>query len=69
MIFRKQIEPYCIYCKHGSAVNDETVACIKLGMVSASYSCRHFTYAPLKRKPPRPAQLDTGQLEEKDFQL
>ncbi len=56
--FRKNIEPRCAYCAHGSAINDFEVACEKKGIVDSAGHCRRFTYDPLRRVPPRPAVLD-----------
>ena len=40
--FRKDIEPRCAYCAHGSAVNEREVACSRRGVVDSSDHCRHF---------------------------
>ena len=42
--FRKDIEPRCAYCAHGSAVNECEVACSRRGVVDGSDHCRHFRY-------------------------
>ena len=34
--FRKDIEPRCAYCAHGSAVNEREVACSRRGVVDGS---------------------------------
>ena len=44
--FRKDIEPRCAYCAHGSTISDREV-------VDSADSCRHFRYDPLRRVPPR----------------
>ena len=69
MLFRKDIEPRCAYCKKGNALSDREVICVKRGIVAAEDSCRAFRYDPLKRVPPRPAALDTKRLSEEDFSL
>lgn len=69
MLFRKDIEPCCIYCKKGSPISDTEVACLKRGIVPAEGHCRAFRYDPLKRVPPRPAAIDTKKLKEEDFSL
>ena len=51
--FRKDIEPRCAYCAHGSAVNEREVACSRRGVVDGSDHCRHFRYAACRRGPPR----------------
>lgn len=51
--FRKDIEPRCAYCAHGSTISDREVACSRRGVVDSADSCRHFRYDPLRRVPPR----------------
>ena len=69
MLFRKDIDPRCAYCKRGQQLNEREVACGKRGVVPVEHSCRAFRYDPLKRVPPRPAALDTRKLSEEDFSL
>jgi len=57
MLFRKDIEPQCAYCRHGSALEYGKVACRKAGIVSGQYHCRWFKYDPLRREPHKPAAL------------
>ena len=45
--FRKDIEPRCAYCAHGSAVNEREVACSRRGVVDGSLC------AACRRGPPR----------------
>ena len=61
--FRKDIEPRCAYCAHGSAVNECEVACSRRGVVDGSDHC------PLRRVPPRPASLDPKAHSPEDFSL
>ena len=78
--FRKDIEPRCAYCAHGSAVNEREVACSRRGVVDGndyqpvpyeegSDHRRHFRYDPLRRVPPRPASLDPKAHSPEDFSL
>lgn len=69
MLFSKQIEPRCIYCKRGARLGDERVMCLKKGIVAANGQCRHFKYDPLKRVPPKPAVPDFSKLSDEDFSL
>ena len=62
--FRKDIEPRCAYCAHGSAVNECEVACSRRGVVDGS-----DRYDPLRRVPPRPASLDPKAHSPEDFSL
>lgn len=66
--FRKDIEKRCAYCKSGSVISDGQVVCSRRGVVDAADHCRHFSYDPLKRVPPRPASLREGH-DAEDFSI
>jgi len=68
MLFRKDMEPCCAYCKHGTQINLDKVACVKRGVVSLHGACRKFTYDPIKRIPERPRKFQTAS-DEEPFQL
>ena len=68
-LFRKDIDPRCVYCEHGAQLNEREVMCVKQGVMPVEGHCRRFRYDPLKRTPPRPAVLDTGHFKEKDFSI
>ena len=57
MLFRKDIEPCCAYCKHGTQIHLDKVGCLKRGVVPLYGACRKFVYDPLKREPERPRKL------------
>ena len=69
MLFTKNIEPRCLYCKLGKTLDKETTLCKKRGVTKPDSSCRAFRYDPLKRVPPRPVALDLSKLNEEDFTL
>ena len=69
MLFVKKIEPSCSYCQRGKAVTPDTVLCKKKGVIPLAGACSAFRYDPLKRVPPRPARLKTGELKREDFEL
>ena len=69
MLFRKKIEPCCSYCLHGSYVDDETIMCVKKGVVKSWGHCRRFEYDPLKRIPEAPLKPASDTLSEDDFKL
>jgi hypothetical protein len=52
-IFKKNIDPQCAYCEHGTSTADKnTVICKKQNAIMQSYSkCKKFRYDPLKREP------------------
>lgn len=69
MLFAKKIEPRCAYCRRGTAISGDQVACPKKGVMSAGGHCRAFRYDPLKRVPPKPAVLELSKLRDEDFAL
>ena len=69
MLFQKDIDPRCAYCKQGAPLDGERVICVKKGVVSAAGSCRSFRYDPLKRTPPKPLKADFGRFTDEDFTL
>lgn len=69
MLFEKKIEPRCAYCTRCAPLDEETVMCMKKGVVSAAAHCRAFRYDPLKRVPPRPNAPDFSRLRDEDFVL
>ena len=66
--FGSQIEPACEYCQNGYPTKDgQMILCEKHGAVAPYFSCRHFCYSPLLRKPrptPKPPEFDPS-----DFKL
>jgi len=66
--FRKDIEKRCAYCRSGCVISDGQVVCSRRGVVDPADHCRHFSYDPLKRVPPRPASLSDKYTSE-DFSL
>ena len=57
ILFRRNIDPRCIYCTKSTPLDDKEVACVKKGIVGAYEHCRSFKYDPLKRVPPKPVKL------------
>ena len=53
MLFRKEIEPRCAYCQHGTDIGEESVACLKKGVMDSGSHCGSFRYDPFKRVPRR----------------
>ncbi len=69
MLFRKDIEPRCVYCSRGRPINDGEIVCRRYGVVSVDDRCGRFRYDPLRRVPPTPASLKTERLSAADFAL
>ena len=75
MLFRRDMEPFCGYCQYAKRdlnINNQEIICAKRGgVMKIENSCRAFRYDPLKRVPPRPANLSirTRNFKPEDFAL
>ena len=69
MLFRKNIEPRCGYCRFASAGEPGTVVCRRKGVLPEQEHCRKFRYDPLKRTPPRPQLVDFQKYDNRDYSL
>lgn len=68
-LFKKDIDPMCVYCAHGHDLSPDEVACVKKGIKAPTDHCRRFRYDPLRRIPPRPKKMDFSDLSPEDFSL
>lgn len=69
MLFRKRIEKSCIYCTHGTKLNNDTILCSKRGIRLDSKGCVRFKYDPFKRIPVRSKAMDFSKYDQEDFSL
>lgn len=69
MLFQKNIEPRCVYCKRGVALDEEQILCSRKGVVDPGGACRAFRYDPLKRVPQKPVVVNFSHLKKEDFML
>lgn len=69
MLFRKDIDRCCAYCKHAGAAGGDRMLCARRGLVSPQDQCRAFSYDPLRRTPRRAKAPDFQALGEKDYSL
>lgn len=69
MLFKKDIEPSCTYCRYGRPLGNNEIGCIKLGIVSVDGRCKRFAYNPLARKPTMHLPLNKDRYDEKQFSL
>ena len=69
MLFRRDMEPRCLYCQRGNVISEREVICKRKGVVAAEFHCSRFKYDPFKRVPPRPVKLKTSRLTEEDFAI
>ena len=51
-LLNDDIYPSCAYCQFGTKfIKQETVLCVKFGVVDSFGSCKKFKYNPFKRIP------------------
>ena len=70
MLFSKNIEPRCEYCRWAVPFDDEDiVGCKHRGVMKAHEKCRRFSYDPLKRVPEPPMTYKAKEFDKEDFEL
>jgi len=69
MLFRKKIDRRCEYCEYATKLDEETMLCIKKGVVRCDKKCTRFIYDPCKRTPARAKAIDFSKYDEKDYSL
>lgn len=69
MLFRRNIEPSCSYCRFGIGIGNGEVACKKRGIMSVEGRCSAFRYEPTKRTPEYARSLSISEFSEEDFAL
>jgi len=69
MLFDPNIEPGCEYCRNGTALGQNEIACIKHGIMFSHGSCGAFRYEPTKRVPPVLPGFDISKFSDEDFAL
>jgi hypothetical protein len=69
MLFDRNIEPSCSYCRYGTALGQDEIMCIKRGIMAAHGSCMAFRYEPTKRIPEVSPGFNVSGLSEDDFSL
>lgn len=58
----------CENCKHGRlSPDEESVLCVKKGLVAPYDKCRRYSYDPLKRRPKKPLMVQ--QADPSEFEL
>ncbi len=69
MLFRKDIERSCSYCRHAGFAGESRMICTKRGIVSPLDQCRAFSYDPLRRTPRRTKAPDFAAMDARDYSL
>ena len=69
MLFDRNIEPCCMYCRYAAALGYNEVACVRRGIMDVAGSCGSFRYEPTKRVPVPAPSVDATGLTEEDFAI
>ena len=69
LLFRRNIEPYCCYCKYGMTLGFNEVACSKRGIMAGDGNCGAFRYEPTKREPEFSMTAATPKVSEEDMRI
>jgi len=69
LLFRRNIEPSCAYCKFGITMGYGEIACSKRGIMSDDGKCGAFRYEPTKRRPEFSKTPVVSAVSEEDFQI
>ena len=70
LLEKKKYPAVCEHCKHGRLSPDEqSVLCIKKGIVAPDFKCRKYTYDPLKRRPKKPLLVQRADPSEFDLSI
>ncbi len=63
------VEAKCEYCKYGKLAADNTsILCPKMGVTAKDFSCKKFSYDPLKRIPSN-STPSLMHFDKKDFEI
>lgn len=69
MLFRNKIPRSCVYCIHSTKLSEDTLLCIRKGVVQAESKCLKFKYDPCKRTPRKAKAQGFDKFTEDDFKL
>ncbi|MDR0447010.1 MAG: hypothetical protein LBH17_08350 [Oscillospiraceae bacterium] len=69
MLFRKDIDPRCEYCRHGSPIGEDEIVCVKRGITTRDARCPRFKYDAVKRAPETRSPMPKTKLTKEDFEL
>lgn len=69
MLFRKKIERSCVYCVHGTKLDEEQILCAKKGVCPTDGKCLRFRYDPCKRIPRKAKAMDFSKYDNEDYSL
>ena len=68
LLEKKKYPAVCETCLHGRlSPDEESVLCVKKGIVEPDGKCRRYSYDPLKRRPKKPLLVERA--DPSDFDL
>ena len=60
----------CATCKYASPLRSvDDCMCMKYGLVSSNYTCKHYDYNRLMKRPPKKRKLNTDRFSAEDFSI
>lgn len=69
MLFRRKMPRSCLYCAHGTRLEDGQILCTKKGVLPEDSKCFRFRYDPCKRIPVKAKALDFSSYQDTDYSL
>jgi len=69
MLFNRNIEPSCAYCRFSMGLGSGEFVCSKRGIVAADNSCSSFKYEPTKRVPEPQPRIKVPSLDAQELSL
>ena len=64
------VSKICTTCKFASRLNAvEDLMCSKKGVVSPNFSCKHYYYNRLMKRPPKKRSLNSNRYSAEDFEI
>jgi len=69
MLFNRNIEPSCTYCRFSLGLGNDEFVCSKRGIVAGGDSCSSFRYEPTKREPEPKPRIKIPELDAQELSL
>ncbi len=64
------VSQICATCKFASPLcATDDLMCAKKGLVSSDYTCKHYDYNRLMKRPPKKRNLATDRFSPEDFEI
>lgn len=64
------VSKICATCKFASSLHAvDDFMCCKKGLVSRDFTCKHYDYNRLMKRPPKKRKLNTDRFNPEDFEI